>query len=432
MAMGALEDTGWQPLTSKRAGAEAFVVSPFTRLARTHAASVAGDTLLAMALAGSMFFNISPSDAKTKVALYLALTMAPFSLVAPLIGPWLDRVRGGRRFVVVGANVLRAGLCLLMIRDLDRLYFFPEAFTVLVLSKSYQVAKAALIPTVVKSDKELVATNSRLSLLSGVMSLAAAIPGGLAVWLAGSRGALVLAVAAFALAGGLGAKIPATRVASDPADTLERQELRGAGILLAASAMGLLRGIVGFLTFLLAFELRTDDAEPWKFGVVLAASAAGALLGAVVAPALQRADMPEERILCVVLGFVAVAGLVSPLAGPLVGAPLLAATVGMAAGSGKLAFDAIVQRDAPDANRGRSFARFDTRFQLIWVVGAFIPVMVSIPASLGFVAVAGCAAFALVSYLAGQRAMARGEPVETRNVLRRLRLRAVAGDASRH
>ncbi|MGH9213076.1 MAG: hypothetical protein ACRD2C_20760 [Acidimicrobiales bacterium] len=407
--MAALEQTGWQQLTPKRSGAAAFVVTPFARLARTHATAVAGDTLIAMALAGSLFFSIDPSQAKSKVALYLALTMAPFSLVAPLIGPWLDRVRGGRRWVAVGANALRAGICLLMIRDLDRLYLFPEAFGVLVLSKSYHVAKSALVPTVVANDDELVAANSRLSLLSGVMSLVAAIPGGVAILVADSEGVLVLACVAFALAAGLATKIPATRVAPEREDTLERRELRGGGIVLAASAMGLLRGIVGFMTFLLAFELRSDDAETWKFGLVLGASAVGALAGAAVAPRMREAGLVEERILQVVLGLTVVSGVASAFAGSLVGPPLLAATVGLAASSGKLAFDAIVQRDAPDANRGRSFARFETRFQLIWVIGAFIPVMISIPAWIGFLAVAGCAAFALLTYLASLRAVARGE-----------------------
>jgi hypothetical protein len=239
----------------------------------------------------------------------------------------------------------------------------------------------------------------------------------------------VVASVVFAVAAGLAVRIPATRVASDPADTLERKELRGGAILLAASAMGLLRGIVGFLTFLLAFELRTDDAETWKFGLVLAVSAVGALLGAMVAPAMRQAGMNEERILQVLLGLTAVSGLASTFAGPLVGAPLLAGTVGLAASGGKLAFDAIVQRDAPDANRGRSFARFETRFQLIWVVGAFIPVVISIPAWLGFLAVAGCAAFALATYLASLRAVARGEPVKSysgnlRAVVARIRTRS--------
>jgi hypothetical protein len=415
--MAALEDTGWQPLELRRpAGAETFVVTPFARLARTHMAAVAGDTLIALALADSLFFSIDATQAKSKVALYLALTMAPFAVVAPLIGPWLDRVRGGRRWVVVGANVLRAAICLLMIRDLDRLLLFPEAFTVMVLSKSYHVAKSALVPTVVKSDEELIVANSRLSLLSGLVTFGAAIPAGLAVWAFGSRGVLVLAVVAFSIAGAMAVKIPATRVAEEKEDTLEHNELRSGGIVLAAAAMGLLRGIVGFLFFLLAFEFRSDDADLWMFGVIAAASGIGALMGAVVAPRLRRGGMLEERILQMLLGATAVSGVVSAFVGGFPGAVILAATVGVASSGAKLAFDAIVQRDAPDANRGRSFAKFETRFQLIWVAGAFISVLLPVPLELGFFFVAVCAAFALGSYLASLRAMARGEAPKQHNV----------------
>ncbi len=409
-SMAALEDTGWQPLELKRrAGAEAFVVTPFARLARTHMGAVAGDTLIALALADSLFFSIDATQAKSKVALYLALTMAPFAVVAPLIGPWLDRVRGGRRWVVVAANLVRAAICLLMIRDLDRLLLFPEAFTVMVLSKSYSVAKSALVPTVVKSDEELIIANSRLSLLSGLVTFGAAIPAGLAVWAAGSKGVLTLAVGAFAVAGALAFKIPATRVAAEKEDTLEHTELRGHGIVLAAAAMGLLRGIVGFLFFLLAFEFRSDDADLWMFGVIAAASGIGALLGAVVAPRLRQGGMLEERILQSLLGATAVSGLASAFVGGFPGAIMLAATVGVASSGAKLAFDAIVQRDAPDANRGRAFAKFETRFQLTWVGGAFISVLLPVPLELGFFFVAVCASFALVSYLASLRDVARGD-----------------------
>src|SRR5215210_1188257 len=88
----------------------------------------------------------------------------------------------------------------------------------------------------------------------------------------------------------------------------------------------------------------------------------------------------------------------------------MAGIVGLSASAGKLAFDAIVQRDAPDANRGRSFARFETRFQLVWVVGAFLPVVVPLPARVGFLVVAGAAGFALFSYLAGARGVADRRP----------------------
>jgi Major Facilitator Superfamily len=410
-------DNGWDPLSKprRRVGAAAFVVTPFTRLARTHAAAVAADTLIALALANSLFFDISPDAARSKVALYLALTMAPFAVVAPLIGPALDRARGGRRFVVIGANAGRAIICLFLMRDINNLLLFPEAFLVLVLSKSYSVARSALVPTVVRSDDELVEANSRLQFLSGIVGFAAAIPGGIAFAIKGSEAVLVLAATVSAVAAVLALRIPATRVAEDHTSPTERHELRGGGILLAASAMGLLRGMVGFMTFLIAFSLRSSHAPTWNFALILAASGVGALLGSLLAPALRNGGMGEERILEIVLGITAAAGLVAAWAGGLQAAGGLALCMGMAASTGKLAFDSLVQRDAPDANRGRSFAKFETRFQLTWVVGAFLPVVIPIPRSVGFLIIALAATFALVSYLAGQRALSRGDVPARRN-----------------
>ena len=42
------------------------------------------------------------------------------------------------------------------------------------------------------------------------------------------------------------------------------------------------------------------------------------------------------------------------------------------AAAGRLGFDSLLQRDGPDAVRGRAFAKFETRFQLVWVVGGMI------------------------------------------------------------
>lgn len=386
-------------------GAEAFAVSPFTRLARAHACAVAGDTLITIALAGSLFFSIDPSSARSKVFLYLALTMAPFAVVAPLVGPALDRTPGGRRMMVVGAAGLRAVVCLLMIDDVDTLFLFPEAFALLVLAKSYHVAKSALVPTVVHSDEELVAANSRLSVISGLVGFVAAVPGGLLLRLGGPEWTLALATVVFAAGVFVGLQIPKASIATGEVSQAERAELRGAAVLLAASAMGLLRGVVGFLTFLVAFGLRTGDAPSWHFGVVLAASALGSLSGAAIAPAARR-QIHEERMLVVVLIVVGVAGVVGAWGGDVAGAAVVSATVGMGAASAKQAFDSIVQRDAPDANRGRSFAQFETRFQLTWVAGATVGI-IPMPMWLGFLIVAGTAAFGAVSYVAGSRGARR-------------------------
>lgn len=409
---------GWQPLSrpTRRAGAEAFHLSPFARLARSHVFAAGGDALVTIALANSLFFDLDPNDARWKVFLYLALTMAPLALVAPYVGPVLDRSHGGRRWMIVGAHGGRALIALVMLNDLDSLLLFPEAFTVLALGKAYGVARSAVVPTVVRTDAELVEANSKLQLLSGLAVPLAAVPAGLAYVIAGSPAVLAVASVAYLVATLAALRVPATQVAEAPASPAETAELRGVGVVLAASAMGLIRGIVGFVTFLLLFDLREDPT--WHMGVVLGLTGVGMLVGSVAAPVLRR-SMAEERMLMASLAAAVVVTLVAARYDGLGGAALVAATTAVVSTCGKLGFDSIVQRDAPDANRGRSFAKFEVRFQLVWVIGAMVPVVVSIPQQVGFLFVAGTAGFALFSYIAGQRAAHRahldrvsGQPVD--------------------
>ena len=93
----------------------------------------------------------------------------------------------------------------------------------------------------------------------------------------------------------------------------------------------------------------------------------------------------------------------------LAGQSLLAFGVAVAASSGKQAFDAVVQRDAPDANRGRTFARFESRFQVIWVVGAAIPVLISMPTQLGGAIVLASGVAAAVFFTVAMQAMNKGQ-----------------------
>jgi hypothetical protein len=238
--------------------------------------------------------------------------------------------------------------------------------------------------------------------------LVAAVPG--AIVLKAVDGAWVLRLASAAF---VAATVAALRMAPAPAtepdapEGARPPELRTAGILLAASAMGLLRGIVGFLTFLVAFGFRRDHAPSWWYGAVLLASMGGTLLAATTAPRLRR-SVREEHMLLGALAAVAVAGVVTTTAHHArLWAIVLAGVVGLSAGAGKLAFDSLVQRDAADAARGRAFARFETRFQLLWVAGAFVPVIAPIPLRVGFLIVAATAGFAVFTYFAGLRAADR-------------------------
>ena len=397
---------GWRPARTPPAERpqDKFVSSPFARLARVHAFSVAGDALIALALANSLFFSIDPTAARWRIALYLLLTMAPFAVVSPLIGPAIDRARSGRKWMIMGSAALRVVICIFMVGDLDSLLLFPEAFAILVLGKGYQVAKSALVPTTVRTDAELVEANSKLSLISGLSGVVAVIPGLLLLRLGGSEWVVGLAAMVFTVAAMASSRLPNTPVAPEPRTEAERAELHSMGIQLASGAMGLLRGVVGFLAFLLAFELRRNDDPTWHFGIIVAASAAGGLMGAALSPRIRRTT-GEEDMLIGALSATVGASLLAAWVGGLWGMSFIALAIGITAGAAKLSFDSIVQRDAPDANRGRMFARFETRFQVYWVIGAFLPVVLPIPARLGELMVAIAAAFALASYVLGRRSM---------------------------
>ena len=412
-------------------GAEAFAVSPFNRLARTHGLSVAGDALLAVALADSLFFNVDPNDARWRVAAYLVLTIAPFAVVAPFLGPLMDQLKGGHRLLMIGAAAVRAIVMLALVRYVQGPLLFPLAFTMLVMTKTHAVAKSALVPSTVRDTEELVRSNARLSVLAGVASGVAGVPGVILLQFGGSPSVLVLGGLVFATGVVFATQIPPIKVAPDREEPEERRELRSSGIVLAASAMGFLRMVAGFITLLLAFELRggidpgpsepgvevghrvrealglerldlaTGGAPAWHFGVAVVGVGAGGLIAALGVPRL-RAHLREERILAFALFVLAGLAGLAFIATDLVGAFLVGMAVALSGTAGKQAFDAIVQRDAPTANLGRSFSRFESRFQLLWVVGALIPVVLPVPAPIGYLLVACAAGFVGLSYWFGR------------------------------
>lgn len=393
--------------------------SPFTRLARAHAASVSGDALFAIGLAGSVFFSLDFTSARWRVALYLLLTIAPFAIAAPLIGPAIDRIKGGRRWIIVGSLLLRALLAFFVVRHMNSILFYPEAFGMLIMQKIYSISKSAVIPSTVHSDEELVQANSQLTTLSSIAVVIAAIPGGILYAIGGGRATVALGAIVFAVGTILALQLPPTTVAAEPEGEAEREELRSAGITHASTAMSLIRGMVGFLSFMLAFDFKNAGAPLWQLGFVAATAQLGFFIGSLVVPRLRRVTS-EERILVGSLIVTSVAGVITAFIGGLGGAALLSMMLGVTSCSAKQAFDSIVQRDAPDANRGRTFAKFETRFQLVWVIGALLPIIVPIPASLGFGLIAIAASIAVAFYLVGLRNVRAGRvPVPRKGVLRR-------------
>ncbi|HXW33900.1 MAG TPA: hypothetical protein VEJ87_04925, partial [Acidimicrobiales bacterium] len=383
--------------------------SPFGRLALVHVLMTAGDTLLTVSLAGSLFFSISPDAARRKVLLYLFLTIAPFAVVAPLLAPLIDRSRGARRAMVVFSAAARAGVCLFMVGHLKSLLLFPAAFLMLVLSKLYLVTKGALVPLLAEGkavlpgrrrgsrpdEREahealpgnapsageaatagsnaatkvpLATLNARLGLLASLSGLAAGLPAAAVLELFGAPWVLRLDVLVFIAATVAALRLPLSRASwdkSEPAGTRKQEEaprsttegvpgatstvsepdvasggrtradpkhprdhvgvargLHALGlrhtpseVTLALTVTSVLRGLVGFLTFLLAFELRKRGVGREWYGFVLAASIAGSLVG-VLLVAQARRTLNEQQILVFSVWIVAaVAGLVAFLGG---------------------------------------------------------------------------------------------------------------------
>src|SRR6202046_5347453 len=137
------------------------------------AAGGVGDAFVAVALAGTLFFSTSVDQARGRIALTLLITMAPFAVLAPFIGPMLDRVRDGRRYIMVGTLLARGLLCWGMagaVQHSDTVTLLPAAFGVLVLQKAYGVTRSSVTPRVLPAKITLVSANARISLAALVAS----------------------------------------------------------------------------------------------------------------------------------------------------------------------------------------------------------------------------------------------------------------------
>ena len=436
---------------------------------RVHALSITGDTFITVALAGSLFFSISPSAARSKVALYLILTVAPFGIVAPLIGPMLDHRKGARRVVILVSLASRGISAILILRYLNSLLLFPFAFASLVASKTYLVAKAALVPDLVeiiridpndesqtahdkqkrrsrkmrRQSSQLVAINSSLSLLGAIVGLlGGAVAAGIlkyqplgAKWVLGCS-VVIFITAAFQVRF-MRPRINIAQAKSclnrddNVVDTLgsaSKDDQAGKGtqntqnvpnamtsteglsaVFLAAVAMSVLRGSVGFYTFLLAFNLRKEHAPTYYFGVIIAMSALGSLIATITTPRIRR-WLQEELLLIGALILEAVFTISGAYFGGRVIEVLIATTIGFVASAGKLAFDTLVQYNVEPLNQGRAFARFETQFQLSWVGGGLIPVLIAIPLSSGHLILAFTALVAAASFGSGIKAIRKANP----------------------
>jgi MFS family permease len=171
-------------LVHRVTGASGAARTGLSTLIELTAAGGAADAFVAVSLAGTIFFSTSVDQARGRVVLFLLVTMAPFAILAPFIGPALDRMQQGRRYLLAGTLVARGLLCWGMSAAIDNpVTLLPAAFGILVLQKSYGVVRASVTPRLLPAEITLVTANARSQLITLTVSMmGGAVAAGIQAW----------------------------------------------------------------------------------------------------------------------------------------------------------------------------------------------------------------------------------------------------------
>ncbi|MFF5233780.1 MFS transporter [Dactylosporangium sp. NPDC000521] len=358
------------------------------RLLDLHATSCAGDTLVALGLAGTIFFSVPAGQARDRVALYLIVTMLPFALLAPIVGPVLDRFRHGRRYALAVTMLGRAFLAVLISEHLTGWALYPAAFGMLVLSRAYGVARSAAVPRVLPKGLGLSEAGARASVY-GTFAGALVLPIGLVAAQFGPQWPLRLSIIVFFYGMVTSLRLP-PRADSDPPEqvprVLQRPSHRGAKVLagqVVISALigsAILRALYGFLTLFLAFAIKERSLPvglgPWQLSeqvaVVVVAGALG--VGSFLATAVgTRLRIHRPALLQAVgIALTAFVALIAADRGSLGAVALLCLVTAIASGLAKLAVDASIQERADEQVRASAFAHSETLLMVAWVLGGAV------------------------------------------------------------
>jgi hypothetical protein len=367
-----------------------------------HALHAAGDALITVALAGTLFFSVPIGEARGRVALYLALTLLPFAFLVPVAGPLLDRFRHGRRNVLAFATGGRGLLTWVMAGQIAGLGLYPLALGVLVLSRAYFVARSAALPRVLPAGLGLVSAGARVNIAGTVgTATGGAIGAGLA-YLLGPSWVLYLASLVLIVGGVLALKLPdrvdERRAGAEP-DEGSSTRLRDAppallGPLAGAAA---LRALQGLLTLFLAFLLRAEHASKLELGIVLGGAALGTLLGTIGAARIPV--FAPHRLPLLAPGIAGIACLAAALfpTTPLIA--VAAGVSGLAGSMAKFGLDATIQATVTPRRVSSTFARTETVLQVTWVAGAGTALLLPTRGALGFAVAAVLMAVGLVAAL---------------------------------
>lgn len=420
--------------------------SGLARVTELQASHSAGDAAMMLALAGTLFFNPQTAQARSQVALFLVLTMVPFALVAPLIGPLLDRFSHGRRWAIGSTLALRAFLCWVLGEAInnDSGWLFPAALGCLVASKAYNITRAAAVPRLLPEGTTLVRANSKVSMAGVIGAVAGGALGGAAL-LIGPSWALRVAFVIFVVGTVQAIRLPARVDSSvgelnpeetspiplqregarhiegasgEPAEATEaavtvdsfgivgrfRRRMRSIPwpVLHAMWSTGGTRLLTGFVLMFMAFLAKEHPIDGLRgelvLGILAVAIGVGNALGSVLGNVLK--DYHPERVAMTSVLLATLACIATAIWYGIWTLVALGLVQGLASQLSKLCFDALVQREVAENVRTSVFAWSETMLQMLWVVGGALGIILPLNPYIGF---AVCAAGLAVTVVVAAR-----------------------------
>ncbi|MGO4446704.1 MFS transporter [Mycobacterium sp. 2YAF39] len=409
-------------LVHRAATADGADKSGLTALTWPVVANFAVDAAMGVALADTLFFAAASGESKGKVALYLLITIAPFAVIAPLIGPALDRLQHGRRVALATSFILRTALVVVLIANFDGAtgsfppwVLYPCALGMMVLSKSFSVLRSAVTPRVLPPSIDLVRVNSRLTmfgLLGGTMvggAVAAAaqylfrvleLPGALYVVAAVSVVGAGLAMRIPKWVEVTEGEVPATLSYHGGTDELRRhpephktpstaRQPLGRNTITALWGNCTIKVMVGFLFLYPAFYAKSHDASGWEqlriLGLIGAAAGIGNFVGNLASARMKLGHPAQMVVRCAIA--VTASALATAVAGNLLVAAIGTLITSGASAIAKASLDASLQDDLPERSRASAFGRSESLLQLAWVAGGAIGVLIYTQLWVGFTGV---------------------------------------------
>ncbi|WP_040765772.1 MFS transporter [Tsukamurella sp. 1534] len=405
------------------------------------------DAAMMVALANTLFFAAAQAESKSKVALYLLVNIAPFAIIAPFMGPLLDRIQHGRRVALAASFGIRVGLAVLLITNctydpvantvnFDPWVLYPCALAMMVMSKSFSVLKSAVTPRVLPPQIDLARVNSRLTLFGLVVgsgvggAIASGAEFGLSRMLHIPGGMYVLMV--FAVAGAVmcmripkwvestAGEVPTTMSYTgamtrdggfDGADGGGRASLGsafknlrvplGRNVVTGIWGNTTIRVLTGFLTLYIAFYSKAEQAagvDAFTALAMVGAVGASAGVGNFIGNGIgARMKLPRPaRVVVQATIAASIGAIVAAALSNLVVVAIITFIASGASAVGKVSLDASIQDDLPDESRASAFGRSETALQLGWVGGAALGVMLPPTLWIGFATVAAIMAVGTV------------------------------------